>query len=203
MGRFAALTNYRDGRQPKLDSRSRGALVADFLTGDSAPEAYLSGLMAHSSVYNGFNLLVGDPRQLGYFSNRDRDNPGFRWLEPGIYGLSNHVLDTPWPKLTAAKTAFAAALDVLPEPKRFFALLADNEIFPDADLPDTGVPPHWERALSAIFVDTPDYGTRASTLLTVHRSGKVTVWERSFGPGATPLGEAHEIFQSSEISTGV
>jgi uncharacterized protein with NRDE domain len=199
--RFSALTNYREGGRQLVDAPSRGALVADFLAGDSNPQAYLASLSRKGANYNGFNLFVGDGRRLGYFSNRAA-GAGPRWLLPGIYGLSNHLLDTPWPKLAAAKAAFAEALGRLPASAPFFELLADEEIVADTHLPETGVPLEWERILSAVFVTSPDYGTRASTLLTLHRSGMITLIERSFGPGATPLGEVSETFQSSMPASG-
>ena len=198
--RFAALTNFRDGGKQGSDAPSRGALVADFLAGECDPEAYLEVLSKRGADYNGFNLFVGDDRRLGYYSNRE---PGPRWLAPGIYGLSNHLLDTPWPKLSAAKAAFADALGQLPESTPFLQLLADREIVADAQLPETGVPLEWERILSAVFVTSPDYGTRASTLLTMEHAGRVTLLERSFGRDATPLGEVTERFQSSVMFTGV
>ena len=198
--RFAALTNFRDGGKQGSDAPSRGALVADFLAGECDPEAYLEVLSKRGADYNGFNLFVGDDRRLGYYSNRE---PGPRWLAPGIYGLSNHLLDTPWPKLSATKAAFADALAQLPESTPFLQLLADREIVADAQLPETGVPLEWERILSAVFVTSPDYGTRASTLLTMERTGRVTLLERSFGRDATPLGEVTERFQSSVMFTGV
>ena len=198
--RFAALTNFRDGGKQGSDAPSRGALVADFLAGECDPEAYLEVLSKRGADYNGFNLFVGDDRRLGYYSNRE---PGPRWLAPGIYGLSNHLLDTPWPKLSATKAAFADALAQLPESTPFLQLLADQDIVADAQLPETGVPLEWERILSAVFVTSPDYGTRASTLLTMERTGRVTLLERSFGRDATPLGEVTERFQSSVMFTGV
>ena len=198
--RFAALTNFRDGGKQGSDAPSRGALVADFLAGECDPEAYLEVLSKRGADYNGFNLFVGDDRRLGYYSNRE---PGPRWLAPGIYGLSNHLLDTPWPKLSATKAAFADALAQLPESTPFLQLLADQDIVADAQLPETGVPLEWERILSAVFVTSPDYGTRASTLLTMERTGRVTLLERSFGRDATPLGEVSERFQSSVMFTGV
>lgn len=198
--RFAALTNYREGGPQAADAPSRGALVADFLAGASDPQDYLEQLARRGAQYNGFNLFVGDGRRLGYYSNR---GPDWRWLEPGIYGLSNHLIDTPWPKLSAAKAAFAAALAQLPSLTPFFELLADREIVPDAHLPETGVPLEWERVLSAVFVSSPGYGTRASTVLAIERGGRVVLNERSYGPGALPLGEVRQTFQSSEISTGV
>jgi uncharacterized protein with NRDE domain len=206
-GRFAALTNYREGGRQETQAHqkppSRGALVADFLTGNTGPEAYLAELAAHGADYNGFNLFVGDHHRLGYCTNRGDKACTPCWLTPGIYGLSNHLLDTPWPKLASAKVAFAKALADLPKQEPFFDLLADREIVADPHLPETGVPLDWERVLSAVFVNSPTYGTRASTLLTIDRQGGVTLTERSFGVGATPLGEMHEHFQSSLISTGV
>lgn len=199
-GRFAALTNFREGGKQRVAAPSRGALVADFLIGSDDPAPYLARLAACGASYNGFNLFVSDGQGLGYFSNH---GAAPRWLTPGIYGLSNHLLDTPWPKLATAKAAFARALDNLPEQTAFFDLLADREIVPDTHLPETGVPLHWERILSAVFVSSPDYGTRASTLLTMHREGRVELVERSFGAGAVPLGEVREGFQPSLMSTGV
>lgn len=199
--RFAALTNYREGGRPAADARSRGALVADFLTGDASPAAYLAQVAARSADYNGFNLFVADDQRLAYYANRGNDQP--RWLNPGIYGLSNHLLDTPWPKLATAKARFAAALAELPKQAPFFDLLADQEIVADAQLPETGVPLEWERILSAVFVRCGNYGTRASTLLTRHRQGLTTLIERSFDAEAEPAGEVCESFQSSLISTGV
>jgi len=189
--RFAALTNYREGSRQDPNAASRGALVADFLSGQDDPQRYLEALAQRGEQYNGFNLFVGDGEHLAYYTNRGQ---GWRALEPGIYGLSNHLIDTPWPKLAAAKTAFAAALAQLPATKAFFDLLAEREIVADAHLPETGVALEWERILSAVFVSSPDYGTRASTLLTLARSGQVTLTERSFGPGARALGEVCKSF---------
>ncbi|HRC60069.1 MAG TPA: NRDE family protein [Candidatus Propionivibrio aalborgensis] len=192
--RFAALTNYREGGHQLSNAPSRGALVADFLISESDPETYLESLASRRENYNGFNLLFGDSRRLAYFTNRG-DSP--RWLAPGIYGLSNHLLDTPWPKLSDARAAFSNALKRLPDSAPFFELLSDQEIVPDIHLPESGVPIEWERILSAVFVNSPTYGTRACTLLTVHRSGLATLVERSFGPAALPLGEVSVAFESS------
>ena len=197
--RFAALTNFREGGRQPADAPSRGALVADFLAGDSDPQDYLEAVSRNGADYNGFNLFVGDGRPLGYYSNREA---GPCWLSPGIYGLSNHLLDTPWPKLSAAKAAFVRALEQLPASTSFFDLLADQEIVADMHLPETGVPLEWERILSAVFVRSPDYGTRASTLLTMHRNGRVTLVERSFGRDAAPLGEVTETFHSAATQVG-
>lgn len=198
-GRFAALTNYREGGKQRAGAPSRGALVADFLAADRAADVYLDDLAARGGQFNGFNLLVGDRERLGYYANRGRPGTGERpaaprWLPPGIYGLSNHLLDTPWPKLAAAKAAFTEALRGLPATQAFFDLLADREIVADHHLPETGVPLAWERILSAVFVAAPDYGTRASTLLTLAGDGRAVFVERAFGAAGTPLGEVRQAF---------
>lgn len=189
-GRFAAVTNVREpGVVP--GRLSRGELTRNFLQSDQSASDYLAEL--EHSAYSGFNLLLSDGQALCYASNR---GPVHQRLEPGIYGLSNHLLDSPWPKLLAARQRFSVALNNLPERQQFFDILADDEIVPDNELPDTGVPLEWERRLSAIFVRSPGYGTRASTFVAVDAAGTVFFEERSFGPNGQPL-------QSSLISTGV
>lgn len=189
-GRFAAVTNVREPGQPP-GARSRGALTRDFLCGKASPAGYANAV--NGDDYAGFNLLLADRDELVYLSNRDGPS---RRLPPGIYGLSNRRLDTPWPKLVQARAAFAAALPALPDTTAFFALLADRSQAADADLPQTGVPLPWERLLSAIFVDSPDYGTRASTVLWRRADGGIDFAERSFGPGGALL-------QSARISTAL
>lgn len=189
-GRFAALTNVREPHVPSGQG-SRGALTRQFLEGAQSAGEYVSGL--HASAYSGFNLLVGDGESLWYCSNRDG---GAKPLAPGVYGLSNHLLDTPWPKLVTARERFANALGALPERSGLFEVLADDEIVADEALPETGVPLEWERRLSAIFVRSDVYGTRASTVLLCSSTGDSLLEERSFGPNGQPL-------QSSVISTGV
>jgi len=187
-GRFAAITNVREPGMAK-GALSRGWLTRNFLTSDSAALDYVRQI--DGTCYSGFNLLLADDESLVYCSNRDGEP---RALQPGIYGLSNHLLDSPWPKLLAARQAFSAALPQLPDTDAFFRLLANEQIVPDDNLPRTGVPIEWERLLSAIFVKSENYGTRASTLVRYGRDGQITVQERSFGP----FGQA---LQSSEIST--
>lgn len=215
-GRFAALTNFREGGKQQPKAPSRGPLVADYLTQSTDAEAYLASVAQRAPVFNGFNLLVGDGQRLGYLCNREESEPreecegrgdgstvGPRWLPPGIYGLSNHRLDTPWPKLVSAKAAFTCALEGEPDRAALFALLADREIVADPFLPATGVPQDWERILSAVFVASKDYGTRCSTVLLRHRDGEVRLTERRFGRDGVSLGEREFVFQSAEISTGV
>lgn len=174
-GRFAALTNFRDPASHKPAAPTRGRLVAGFLTGDQTIDAYLDGLDA--AAYNGFNLLLGDGERLVAFSNVSNER---HELKPGIYGLSNALLDTPWPKVGAGKTALEAALDALPNEHRLWALLRDDRTHPDDALPATGVPLAWERLLSAAFVLSPDYGTRSSSILTLSAGAAVTFDEQGW-----------------------
>lgn len=189
-GRFAAVTNVREPGMAK-GSNSRGALTSDFLR-STAPALEHAGKIDHG-VYSGFNLLLSDGETLVYCSNRD-GTP--RQLSPGIYGLSNHLLDSPWPKLLKARQAFGEALKYLPDETAIFELLADREVVADDKLPETGVGLEWERLLSPVFVQSERYGTRASTVVSRHRNGTVRLHEKSYGQNGQPL-------QSSVISTSV
>jgi uncharacterized protein with NRDE domain len=180
-GRFAAVTNVREPAVAK-GVRSRGHLTRDFLLGDRTPGGFAREV--EGPLHSGFNLLLADQTELWYLSNREGDP---RPLGPGIYGLSNRLLDTPWPKLVSAKARFAEALASLPGQEAMFNILADPETAPDPTLPDTGVALEWERLLSAIFVQSDRYGTRASTVLTRDRQGAIQWEERRFGPGGLPL----------------
>lgn len=186
-GRFAAVTNYRDPSRNETDKRSRGALVADYLRRSIDPASYVHEIDEAGTHYNGFNLLCGDTQQMHYVSNRGGPP---RQLGPGIYGLSNHLLDTPWPKVAQAKSVFGKVLDVLPDTAPLFALLSDDKHAADACLPATGVSLEWERLLSAAFVRSPDYGTRSSTVVVRSFEGAGWMEERSFGPGAQAIGTA-------------
>lgn len=228
-GRFATVTNYREPGERRPDARSRGDLVVDFLTGSDPAESYLTKLQDRADDYNGFNLILGTPDELYYFSNRGaRENGGvadpdrsgetakrvsggestvgspgrIHELEPGVYGLSNEQLDTPWPKVRRAKSLFHKAIGeygAAPEP--LLEMLADRERAQDGELPSTGLTQEWERALSSIFISGKEYGTRASTVVLWHRDGGVTFVERSFGPEGTVL--ATERYQFSVATTDV
>ncbi|SDO53720.1 NRDE family protein [Pseudomonas jinjuensis] len=183
-GRFAALTNIRDPGQP-VGARSRGELVAGFLLGSEAPLEYLHHVQRRAGEYSGFNLLVGDARQLCYFNPRT----GLpRELEAGVHGLSNAALDTPWPKLERARAALRESL-AQPDTDSLLALLADTQRPEDERLPETGVGLATERLLSSVFIASQNYGTRASTALIVHADGRREMAERSFGPSGARLGE--------------
>lgn len=184
-GAFAAVTNVRDLSQPrKDDAPSRGDLVADFLKTPRDPAAYLEGIAPRAGRYNGFNLLAGTPERLVYLTNQEDGGPHV--VPPGVHGLSNARLDTPWPKVERLKSALAAHLERgAPDPDALLDLLYDPEPAPDAALPDTGVGAEWERVLSAPFIVSEDYGTRASTVLLIGRDGRVTFVERSFAARGT------------------
>lgn len=189
-GRFAAVTNIREPGAAK-GALTRGALTRNFLASERTASDYAATL--DNRQYSGFNLLLADGDELVYCTNRDGPP---RSLPPGIYGVSNHLLDSPWPKLLTARRRFAAALPGLPDLSPFFELLADAEIVPDHDLPATGVSLEWERLLSAIFVQSADYGTRASSVAWLRHDGTVSAHEKTFGPDGQTI-------QSSAISTGV
>lgn len=167
-GRFAAITNYRDADRVRDNMVSRGNLVAEFLKTDITPPHYLNHLRDSADRYNGYNLLFGDAGSLWYFSNVEDQG---RELAPGLYGLSNHLLDTPWPKVARGKSALSAALAALPAREPLFDLLKDDAIAPDHELPRTGVSTEWERLLSAAFIRGGSYGTRSSTVVVRNDAG--------------------------------
>ena len=177
-GRIAAVTNYRDPASLKSHAPSRGELVSDFLTGEEKPEEYLAGLDLKAGGYNGFNLIVGTKDQIYWYSNR---GDGTHCLVPGIYGVSNHLLDTSWPKVSRGKAALKKLLSdqTGPSPESLFDMLFDRSIPGDDSLPDTGVGLEWERILSPIFISSPNYGTRSSTLLLIDQNDRVTFMERT------------------------
>ncbi|MFA5517391.1 MAG: NRDE family protein [Desulfuromonadales bacterium] len=193
-GRLAAITNFRAPDEKRPGAPSRGRLVRDFLAGDLPVTDFLRQLDRRAGDYSGFNLLVGDGRQLGYYASRTRQG---RILPPGLYGLSNHLLDTPWPKVTTGKAALAKVLGA-PEidPQALFALLADPARARDDLLPDTGIGRDWERLLSSRFIAGATYGTRASTLLLIDAAKRATFLERTFHPGDA-ASEVRRRFQTS------
>lgn len=184
-GRFAALTNFRDPARVQPDAPSRGELVSDFLRTNASPADYTGQIERKAAAYNGFNLLYSDGTSLHYYSNCGE---GRGELAPGIYGLSNHLLDTPWPKVARGKSALAAALGTLPARERLFALLRDDATAREDELPRTGVSLEWERLLSAAFVRSAAYGTRSSTVLLRDRAGRLEFEERSFDAQACMAG---------------
>jgi uncharacterized protein with NRDE domain len=227
-GRFAAITNYRDPTHGRVDAPSRGDLVSNYLTSQAGPQEYLEQLAPYGNNYNGFNLLVGDSQNLFYYSNYHGAEP--KQLQPGYYGLSNHLLNTPWPKVEkgqrrlqellngqdvggqdvgkirtiaahergvggregrrqAYKDVFTASSGMSsdgPDRNKHFqteallALLEDHTQAADEDLPDTGISLAWERILSPIFIESPHYGTRSSTVLQVDADYRLDITEKTW-----------------------
>lgn len=190
-GRFAAITNFRDPGNHRPGAPSRGRLVSDFLRSGVTPGSYLERLRPDAASYNGFSLLVGDGESLCYFSNRESE---IRGLEPGIYGLSNQLLDVPWPKVRLGKTRLVGRLDDGVDEDSLLALLDDTGAAPDAELPRTGVSFEWERKLSALRTLADGYGTRSSTAVLIGAEGEVRVAERSFDERGREVSTVRERF---------
>ncbi|MFH1243662.1 MAG: NRDE family protein [Pseudomonadota bacterium] len=178
-GRIAAVTNYRDPASVRDNAPSRGELVSKFLLESGSPSEYLKKLEQEGPDYNGFNLVFGDKDRLYWYSNRGDEG---RLLGPGIHGLSNHLLDTSWPKVTRGKTGMTTLLSggQNPDPEQLLGLLFDRHIAEDERLPHTGVGLQWERILSPLFITSPHYGTRSSTLMLIDQDDRVTFVERTF-----------------------
>jgi uncharacterized protein with NRDE domain len=191
-GRFAALTNYRDPEQRRLGTPSRGTLVASILLSGDPIERSLEHLRSISSDYNGFSLLFSDGERLAIYESALGSG---RVLEPGIYGLSNHLLDTPWPKVQNGKSRLSRALSDLSTTDAVLALLRDEAPARDDQLPRTGVSVEWERLLSSAFVRAPDYGTRCSTVLRIDESRRACFDEWSWDAAGEPTGSVSLQFE--------
>jgi uncharacterized protein with NRDE domain len=190
-GRAAVVTNFREAPTAQAASRSRGALISAFLAASTSPAVWSRSV--DGGEYGGFNLLLFAGRQGHYLSNREEQDSA---VEPGIHGLSNHRLDTPWPKLVTARDRFASSLEGADvEIAELFELLSDRRQAPAASLPRTGVPEEWERLLSAAFIVHPAYGTRASTVLAIGHDGRVRFEERRFDPDGQLAGDARFEFE--------
>jgi len=191
-GRLAAITNYREPAAHMKNAPSRGMLISDFLTGNASPEHYLKAVSKKREVYNGFNLIAGDPSGLYYYSNRARR---VRQLRPGLYGISNHLIDTAWPKIQRGKGLLKGQLcgrekiDI----EKIWGILADRSLPADTALPDTGVGLEWERILAPLFIRSPDYGTRSSSIVLMEYSGQITFMERTFVNTASSAGDGETV----------
>jgi uncharacterized protein with NRDE domain len=196
-GKFSAITNIRAPSEKNPDMRTRGELTAKFLSQKLSIEEFIQAQQKSFMQYNGFNLLTADlskPEhpQLCWTSNRMLMGGKIRQrkvvnpvtIDPGIYGLSNAMLDTPWPKVRQGVAQFAQAIAMdqgkFKHPEHYFRFLNNPSAFPDSELPTTGVNQDWERALSPIFIKTEHYGTRSSTLLRIRKDGSFQMIERRF-----------------------
>jgi uncharacterized protein with NRDE domain len=175
-GGISMITNYRDPKNINPSAPSRGKLVSDFLNSDVGGAQYLRNIKEPAS-YNGFNLITGSVNKLYYFSNY---REGISELESGLFGLSNHLLDTPWPKVTKGKQMMQDLLRNPFDTKDLFQLLSNEGIASDDMLPDTGIGIVRERALSAMFIKSPGYGTRCSTVILVDYDNKLSFTERVY-----------------------
>jgi len=178
-GRIAAITNYRNPALHMDDAPSRGHLVSDYLAGAIPADRYLQYIKNRAHLYNGFNLITGSGSELFYYSNR---GGGIKRLKPGLYGLSNHLLDTPWPKVKKGKAEFEKILAGSEKinTEDIFSILCDTSRPGDAELPVTGAGIKGERILSSIFIISDIYGTRSSSIVLQDRQGRTTFYERTY-----------------------
>jgi uncharacterized protein with NRDE domain len=198
-GRLAAITNYREPAAHMQNAPSRGILIRDFLTGNSSPQRYLKGVSKKSEAYNGFNLIAGDPSGLYYYSNRAGR---VRRLRSGLYGISNHLIDTAWPKIQRGKDLLKGQLSGREkiDIEKIWEILADRSLPADKALPDTGVGLQWERILAPLFISSPDYGTRSSSIVLMEYSGQVTFMERTFVNTANAAGDGETVMYRFKVN---
>jgi uncharacterized protein with NRDE domain len=199
-GRFAAITNYRQGSAGVEAPRSRGELTRAYLEGGGDAQEYLERVARRYDQYRGFSMILGRPEQLYFCSNRAER---IEAIAPGVHGLSNRLLDEPWPKVRRGIQAIEGLLgaDQSTLTRELFDLLADTSTAPDHLLPSTGIALERERDLSAVFIPGATYGTRASTVVLVNAEGEVLYVERSFGPGGAPIGTTEQRFALARSAT--
>lgn len=177
-GRFGVVTNFREMGNAAGTGPSRGQLIPAFLGSADSVDAFVEELSVRHEELSPFSLIFGDMNGLHYLSNRA---DSMRRIPPGIHGLSNHALNTPWPKLTRTRERFEKLLEAKEiDSGPLFEMLADRSQAGDEELPTTGLSKELEKRLSAPFITTPTYGTRCSTVMTIHKSGAVSFIERSF-----------------------
>lgn len=189
-GRFSALTNIRAPSTDRFDAKTRGELVVQALAADN-DVAFTEQLKTHATQYNGYNLVYGTLDKLHVFNSHSLEH---NELRPGVYGLSNAKLNTPWPKTQlgvsalnlACQNPFGLSTETL------FSILKNAEKAPDHLLPETGIAQPWEKLLSSIFIQSPDYGTRSSTIVTVDNDNNVLWHEKTFSASGDVIGEVKE-----------
>ncbi len=180
-GFLAMLTNYRDVAHIKSKAPTRGKLVSDYLQGEFAPKEYLMALSKTGHLYNGYNLIVGTVHDPWYYSNQQQK---IVQLGTGLYGISNGLLHSKWPKVEQGKQELAPLLaHHMLDTEALFAVMANTDKAEDSQLPDTGLSTEKEKELSARFIATQGYGTRCTTLITLNQQGVVQFTERLFTDG--------------------
>jgi len=179
-GKLGALTNYRDLTNIKDDAPTRGSIVTDYLSGSKPAPVFLETLDEDAENFNGFNVLAGTPDSFFHYSNETRS---ITEIESGIHGISNAVLNTPWPKVEKAKEDLRNAIsnDHI-DTEELFTLLKSKKTYPLEMLPETGLPDKKEKEVSAAYIKTEDYGTRCSTIILMDQNGEVTFMERTYDP---------------------
>ncbi|TAE47912.1 MAG: NRDE family protein [Bacteroidetes bacterium] len=180
-GYFAAVTNFREAKRTLEQEHSRGELVGRYLTEAPPPGSYLLEIEQKSAFYQGMNFLAGNAEELWYYSNRGGAPCK---LESGIYGLSNHLLDTSWAKVVRSKVAFTRLIrdTAFPDPALLMDVLTSTEGVPDEQLPNTGIPIELERLLGPMFIRLHHYGTRVTTVLMMDYDNNLIFAERSYEP---------------------
>jgi uncharacterized protein with NRDE domain len=179
LGRFSALTNYRDGMHLKQNAPTRGKLVTNYLINEVDGVEYLNEIAKTSDLYNGYNLLTFDGKDLLHYSNISDQ---ITHIEAGIHGVSNALLNSDWPKINKGKAKLAELIKNDFSIDSFFQMMLDDEKAADENLPKTGVPIEWERLLSSLCIKSEAYGTRCSTVLLWDNDGKMYFEERSYVP---------------------
>jgi uncharacterized protein with NRDE domain len=196
--RFGAVTNFRELQRARPEAPSRGELIPRYLKGGTSAAGFFASLETQANRYSGFNLLITDRESLWYGCNRN--SPFARALPAGVYGLSNEVLDTPWPKLQRVRHGFETWLkDPGADPEALFTLLADRtRVADEAGVPATGLPRAWEEILSSPFVLNAQYGTRCSSVLMLEPEGGMYLAERRFDAQGDPQGQTEFRLNGSE-----
>ncbi len=178
-GRFSALTNYRDPSTIKQNAPSRGELIVNYLASKQPDTSFKSSLLRNRLKFNGFNLLFGDINDLFWFSNLKKK---IVKIGPGIHGLSNKFLNTPWPKVEKGKQQLKKIIHDDLSTESLFSMLNDQTEPDKSLLPDTGIDHEWERILSPLYIQSEIYGTRSSTVMLIDRKGKIEIIERTYDP---------------------
>lgn len=196
-GRFAALTNYRDPSSTIENAESRGQLVSNYLKGELSPKDYLVNVQNSNHLYNGFNLLLGDSSNFYYYSKHNNE---IIEIDGGIHGLSNHSLNTPWPKIILGKNMLKEVLEDKFTHHKLFNILRNTTKPKDEELPKTNIDLEWERKLSSIFIESPDYGSRAMTVLTIDYDNEITFIEKSLDASSKKWNESFYSFKQTSIN---